>query len=31
MPYHLMNLRHVPDEEADEIRALFEENQVSYY
>lgn len=31
MPQHLMNLRHVPDEEADEIRALFEEHEVSYY
>ena len=31
MPHHLMNLRHVPDDEADEIRALFEENNVSYY
>lgn len=31
MPHHLMNLRHVPDDEADEIRALFEENEVNYY
>lgn len=26
-----MNLRHVPDDEADEIRALFEEHQVPFY
>lgn len=31
MPHHLMNLRHVPDDEADEIRDLFEEHQVPYY
>lgn len=31
MPHHLMNLRHVPDDEADEIRALFEEHGVNYY
>lgn len=31
MPHHLMNLRHVPDDEADEIRALFEEHHVRYY
>ncbi|MDX1634166.1 MAG: DUF6164 family protein [Marinobacter sp.] len=31
MPHHLMNLRHVPDDEADEIRALFEEHDVPYY
>jgi hypothetical protein len=31
MPHHLMNLRHVPDDEADEIRALFEEQGVRYY
>lgn len=31
MPHHLMNLRHVPDDEADEIRALFEANEVDYY
>ncbi|TGN39416.1 DUF6164 family protein [Marinobacter confluentis] len=31
MPHHLMNLRHVPDDEADEIRALFEEHQVPFY
>lgn len=31
MPHHLMNLRHVPDDEADEIRALFEEHEVKYY
>ena len=24
MPHHLMNLRHVPDDEAEEIRALFD-------
>lgn len=31
MPHHLMNLRHVPDDEADEIRALFEKHRVDYY
>lgn len=31
MPHHLMNLRHVPDDEADDIRALFEEHQVAFY
>jgi hypothetical protein len=31
MPYHLMNLRHVPDDEADEIRDLFESHDVPYY
>ncbi|SFR66003.1 hypothetical protein SAMN05216203_2298 [Marinobacter daqiaonensis] len=31
MPHHLMNLRHVPDDEADEIRALFEAHDVNYY
>lgn len=31
MPHHLMNLRHVPDDEADEIRALFEAHDVRYY
>lgn len=31
MPHHLMNLRHVPDDEADEIRALFQEHEVNYY
>ena len=31
MPHHLMNLRHVPDDEADEIRDLFEAHNVSYY
>jgi hypothetical protein len=31
MPHFLMNLRHVPDDEADEIRALFEQHDVSYY
>ncbi|MCH8497744.1 MAG: DUF6164 family protein [Marinobacter sp.] len=31
MPHHLMNLRHVPDDEAEEIRALFEAHQISYY
>ena len=28
MPHHLMNLRHVPDDEADEIRALFDAHEV---
>lgn len=31
MPHHLMNLRHVPDDEADEIRALFDAHDVAYY
>jgi hypothetical protein len=31
MPHHLMNLRHVPDDEADEIRDLFETHEVPYY
>ncbi len=31
MPHHLMNLRHVPDDEADEIRDLFESHDVPYY
>jgi len=31
MPHHLMNLRHVPDDEADEIRELFETHEVRYY
>lgn len=31
MPHHLMNLRHVPDDEADDIRALFEAHHVRYY
>ena len=31
MPYHLMNLRHVPEDEADDIRALFEDHAVVYY
>ena len=31
MPHHLMNLRHVPDDEADDIRALFDEHEVPFY
>lgn len=31
MPHHLMNLRHVPDDEAEEIRDLFEAHDVRYY
>ncbi|MBQ0833935.1 MULTISPECIES: DUF6164 family protein [unclassified Marinobacter] len=31
MPHHLMNLRHVPDDEADEIRALFDDHDVRFY
>ncbi|AOY89354.1 hypothetical protein BKP64_14910 [Marinobacter salinus] len=31
MPHHLMNLRFVPDDEADEIRALLEAHEVPYY
>lgn len=31
MPHHLMNLRYVPDDEAEEIRQLFEQHEVRYY
>lgn len=31
MPMRLMNLRSVPDDEAEEIRALLKENGVDYY
>lgn len=31
MPHHLMNLRHVPDDEAEEIRALFGAHEVRFY
>lgn len=31
MPHHLMNLRNVPEDEAEEIRALFEAHGVAYY
>ncbi|HDZ39428.1 MAG TPA: hypothetical protein ENH62_14330 [Marinobacter sp.] len=31
MPHHLMNLRHVPDDEAEEIRALFDDHDVRFY
>lgn len=31
MPHHLMNLRHVPDDEADEIRTLFEDHGIPFY
>ncbi|OEY66175.1 DUF6164 family protein [Marinobacter sp. X15-166B] len=31
MPHHLMNLRHVPEDEAEEIRALLHEHQVPFY
>ncbi len=31
MPHHLMNLRYVPDDEAEEIRALFDEHEVPFY
>lgn len=31
MTHHLMNLRHVPDDEADEIRELFENHAVPFY
>ena len=31
MPHHLMNLRNVPDDEAEDIRALFDEHDVRYY
>jgi hypothetical protein len=31
MPHHLMNLRHVPDDEVDDIRVLFEEHEIPFY
>ncbi len=31
MRYLLLNLRHVPDDEADEVRSLFEANGVAWY
>lgn len=31
MPHHLMNLRHVPDDEADDIRDLFERENLRFY
>lgn len=31
MPYQLMNLRNVPDDEADEVRELLEAQAVDYY
>lgn len=31
MTNHLMNLRHVPDDEADEIRELFAAHDIPYY
>ncbi|MBS3805109.1 MAG: hypothetical protein KGY54_11205 [Oleiphilaceae bacterium] len=31
MPYHLMNLRNVPEDEANEVRELFECHEVRYY
>ena len=31
MPTLLLNLRHVPDDEADEVRALLAENHIDYY
>ena len=31
MPHHLMNLRNVPGDEAEDIRALFDEHDVRYY
>lgn len=31
MPHLLMNLRHVPDDEADEVRSLFDDSHVDYY
>ena len=27
----LLNLRHVPDDEADEVRSLLEQHEISYY
>ncbi len=27
----LMNLRHVPEDEADEVRALLDEHAIAYY
>lgn len=31
MPHLLFNLRHVPDDEADEVRALLEANGIDFY
>ena len=31
MPTQLLNLRHVPDDEADEIRALLDAQRIAYY
>tara|TARA_R100001440_G_scaffold29664_3_gene47615 strand:- start:51632 stop:52003 length:372 start_codon:yes stop_codon:yes gene_type:complete len=31
MPHFLMNLRNVPDDEADDVRALLDDNNVDYY
>lgn len=31
MPTQLLNLRHVPDEEADEVRALLDRNGIVHY
>lgn len=31
MPTLLLNLRHVPDDEADEVRALLAEHHIGYY
>ncbi|MEO8011695.1 MAG: DUF6164 family protein [Dokdonella sp.] len=31
MPTLLLNLRHVPDDEADDVRALLEEHAIAYY
>lgn len=31
MPTLLLNLRHVPDDEADDVRALLEDNHIGYY
>lgn len=31
MPHLLFNLRHVPEDEADEVRALFEANHIDFY
>ena len=31
MPYQLLNLRHVPEDEAEEVRALLDAEAISYY
>ncbi len=31
MPYQLLNLRHVPEDEAEEVRALLDAQAIAYY